>query len=145
MYRMFIAFPSSIFQVSTWGWWGLILSLSFTLGACSYWRDAYLNDGVGEVTEEEVRENWGDPHIVKASVLDDQTTWTYRFVLTAEEMDPLGLSSVGKGVSDIGNQAASIIGKGQQEGPAPERVKCFRYNLIFSQEKILKTWDREPC
>jgi len=133
------------FPVWAWGWWGLILALSFVLGACSYWRDAYLNNGVGNVTEEGVREKWGKPHIVKTSLLDDQTTWTYRFVLTEEEMDPIGLSSIGKDVSAIGNQAASIIGKGPQGGPAPERVKCFRYNLIFSQEKILKTWDREPC
>jgi len=142
---MLIALPSSTFPVPAWRWWGLVLLLCLVLGACSYWRDAYLNDGVGEVTEDEVREKWGNPHIMKASLLDDETTWSYRFVLTEGEMDPMGLSSIGKDVSAIGNQAASIIGKGPKGGPAPERVKCFRYNLIFNQEKILKTWNREPC
>ena len=125
--------------------WTVSLALSLMIIACGHWRDSYLDDGVGTVTQAEVREKLGKPHITEKPLLDEDTTWIYRYALTESEMDPWGFKSVGKGISAIGNQAASIMGKGPDAGAPKENINCFRYVLNFDQAKVLRTWNRGPC
>ena len=140
MTRKRSSFNRNVFRVSI-----VLVTICFVLVACSHWRDNYLDDGVDQVTQAEVREKLGKPHITKEPLLEEETIWIYRYALTDSEIDPLGVKSIGRGVTEIGNQAASIIGKGQNGGPPPERINCFRYVLKFDREKILRDWKREPC
>ena len=50
--------------------YGLILILSGWLAACDHWRDNYFDDGVDEVTQQDVRIKLGKPHIVKDPFLE---------------------------------------------------------------------------
>ena len=55
----------------------VVLMLCLELTACSHWRDSYFDDGVGVLTQSDIKEKLGKPHIVKDPLLSDKTTWTY--------------------------------------------------------------------
>ncbi|GJL58347.1 MAG: hypothetical protein NPIRA03_12040 [Nitrospirales bacterium] len=120
--------------VSQLKWVGLMLCLA--LVACSHWRDSYFDDGVGVLTQSDIKEKLGKPHMVKDPLLSDATTWTYRFAMSESELDPSGVKALGK-------QAGSLMG-GPEGGPR-EKVYCFRYVLTFDKEEILRHWERELC
>ena len=103
---------------------------------CSHWRDAYFDGGVGTLTQDDVREKLGKPHVVKDPLLSDETTWTYRFALTESDLDPSGIKTFGK-------QAGSLLGKAS--GGPREKVYCYLYVLTFDKEGILRHWEREEC
>ena len=103
---------------------------------CSTWHDAYFDSGVGSLTQADVREKFGRPHIVKDPLLSDETTWTYRYAVSESELDPTGIKTFGK-------QAGSLLG-GPKGGPR-EKVYCFLYILTFDKEGILRHWEREEC
>ena len=123
----------------------LLLLVAFQMG-CSHWRDDYFDDGVGEVTQDDVRKKLGKPHIVKDPFLSEETTWIYRYGVSETELDPIGVKSIGQGVNLLGETAASIVGKGGgDQGGKRERVLCIRYVLTFDGSKVLRDWKREPC
>ena len=123
----------------------LILMLGFWLTACNHWRDNYFDDGVDEVTQQDVRIKFGKPHIVKDPFLSEGTTWIYRYGLSESELDPMGVKTLGHSVNVLGESAAAILGKGGEGGPKRERVLCVRYVLTFDDSKVLRDWKREPC
>lgn len=119
-----------------------ILPLILTsLAACGRpWRDGYFKKGVDRLTQEEVSERMGPPHTAKTPALGGDTIWTYRVPYSDKDLDPMDLS----GITNAANEAASLIGKGPQDGPKPT-LYCYRYTLIFNEQKILKSWKREEC
>jgi hypothetical protein len=119
----------------------LLLLIVVTLTACgSPWRDGYLKKGVNRLTQEEISEKWGPPHTAKTPALGGDTIWTYRVPYSDKDLDPMDLS----GITNAANEAASLIGKGAQDGPKPT-LYCFRYTLTFNEQKVLKGWKREEC
>jgi hypothetical protein len=119
-----------------WAGKGLLWSLSLILSGCIPWQDSFLKKGTGSLTQSDVRERLGKPHIVKAPLLSDETTWTYRYALSESELDPWGIKTFGK-------QAGSVFG-GQKGGPR-EKVYCYSYVLTFDKAGVLRHWDRETC
>lgn len=103
---------------------------------CAHWRDNYLDSGVGVLTQTDVKEKLGKPHIVNDPLLSDETTWMYRHVLTSGELDPWGIETFGK-------EAGSLLGGA--EGLSREKIYCYLYALIFDKEAVLRKWDRELC
>ena len=99
---------------------------------------SYFDDGVGEVTQQDVRIKFGKPHIVNDPFLSEETTWIYRYGLSESELDPMGVKTLGTGVNKLGETAAALIGKGSQDGGPRERVVCVRYVLTFDETKVLR-------
>jgi len=122
----------------------VILFLSWIVYGCSHWRESFLNGAVEEATEEQVEAKLGKPWKTKTSLLNGETTWIYRYTLTSGDLDPMGLNTVGRGVSAAANTAASMIGKGDDK-LIKDKPECFHYILTFSESKVLKSWVREPC
>ncbi|MFM8551810.1 MAG: hypothetical protein ACKOCD_05760 [Nitrospiraceae bacterium] len=92
--------------------------LALALGAClpSQWE--YLGRANGQATQDEVKQQLGEPHDIKT--LADQTqAWTYRYE---------GQSSF-PGV------------RGDMRGGAP----CIDYILRFDSKQVLNYWTRQPC
>ncbi len=114
----------------------VVLMLCLGLVACSHWRDSYFDDGVGVLTQSDIKAKLGKPHMVKDPLLSDETTWTYRFAMSESELDMSGIKALGK-------QAGSLMG-GAKGGPR-EKVFCFMYILTFDKERILRHWEREIC
>lgn len=113
-----------------------VLMLCLALVACAPWRDEYFDGGTGVLTQSDIKEKLGKPHMVDDPFLSDLTTWTYRFALSESDLDPSGMKSFGK-------QAGNLMG-----GPNPgshEKVYCFMYILTFDKDGILRHWEREIC
>jgi hypothetical protein len=104
------------------------------------WRDGYFKKGVQRLTQDEVSEKLGPPHTAKTPALGGDTVWTYRVPYSDKDLDPMDLS----GITCAANEAASLIGKGAQDGPKAT-LYCYRYTLAFDEQKILKSWKREEC
>jgi hypothetical protein len=118
-----------------------LLLILTTLAACGGpWRDKYFKKGVDRLTQEEISDTMGPPHTAKTPALGGDTTWTYRVPYSDKDLNPMDLS----GITNAANEAASLIGKGAQDGPKPT-LYCFRYTLTFNEQKILKRWKREEC
>ena len=124
--------------------WGSLASLIISLAACSHWRESYLKGAVEEATQDEIVAKLGKPWRTKDSLLNGESTWVYRYTLTKSELDPMGVNTLGKGVSKAANNAASIIGKGNQNLTL-DKPQCIHYVLTFSPSKVLKNWIRESC
>jgi hypothetical protein len=129
------------------GWTFRVHSLSLTIiiagllaGCGGPWRDKYFKKGVDHLTQDEVSERMGPPHTAKTPALGGDTIWTYRVPLSDKDLNPMDLS----GITNAANDAASLIGKGAQDGPKPT-LYCFRYTLTFNEQKILKQWKRDEC
>jgi len=114
----------------------VLLMLCMALVACAHWRDNYFDNGVGVLTQSDVKGKLGRPHIVKDPLLSDETTWTYRYAISESELDPTGMKTFGK-------QAGSLMG-GDKGGPR-EKVYCYMYILTFDKEGVLRHWEREIC
>ena len=114
----------------------LAIGLSCLMMSCSPWHDNYFDSGIGELTQPDVKEKLGKPHIVNDPFLSDETTWKYRYILSEGDLDPLGFKTFGK-------EAGSLLGG--PEGPLRENVYCYVYALIFDKEAVLRKWDRELC
>ena len=104
--------------------------------SCAPWRDTYFDNGMDVLTQTEVKEKLGKPHIVEDPLLSDKTTWLYRYILTESDLDPWGIKT-------FGNQAESVLSG--PEGKLRENVYCYVYTLIFDKEGVLRKWNREPC
>lgn len=119
-------------QVILW----VILILGSALVACAPWRDSYFDNGVGVLTQSDVKGKLGKPHMVKDPLLSDETTWTYRYAISESELDPSGVKSFGK-------QAGGLMGG--DKGGVREKVYCYMYILTFDKMGVLRHWDREIC
>lgn len=121
----------------------LIISWSW-LSNCSHWRESYLDGAIGEATQEQIEAKLGQPWRLRTSLLNGETTWIYRYTLTSEDLDPMGVNTLGKGVSAAANSAAALLGQGNSNS-VKDKPECFHYLLTFSESKVLKSWIREPC
>ena len=124
--------------------WTSLVMITLSLGACSHWRDSYLKGAVEEATQEDIVAKLGEPWRKKESLLKGESTWIYRYTLTESELDPMGFNTLGKGVSEATNAAASMIGQGDPNQTS-DKPECFHYLLTFDQSKILTDWVRESC
>jgi hypothetical protein len=104
------------------------------------WRDGYFKKGVDRLTQDEVAEKFGPPHTAKTPVLGGDSVWTYRVPISDRELASVSLSHL----TDTAQQAAALMGKAVLEGPKPT-LYCYRYTLVFNEQKILKQWKREEC
>ncbi len=114
----------------------LAVVLSALMMSCSPWRDAYFDDGINELTQPDVRDKLGKPHIVDDPLLSDETTWMYRYILSEGDLDPWGIATFGK-------EAGSVLGG--KEGVLSEKVYCYVYALTFDKDDVLRRWKRELC
>jgi len=131
-------------QLTTLLFWAGLALVIISLGACSHWRESYLNDAVEEATQDDIIAKLGEPWRKKESLLNGESTWIYRYTLTKSELDPMGVNTLGKGVTQAANTAASLVGGGDKN-LAVDKPQCFHYVLTFDQSKILQSWIRESC
>ena len=114
----------------------LALGLCCLMVSCSPWRDSYLDGGIGELTQPDIKEKLGKPHVVTEPLLSDQTTWKYRYILTESDLDPWGITTFGK-------QAGTALAG--PEATLREKIYCYVYSLTFDKEAVLRKWNRELC
>lgn len=131
-------------QLTTLLVWTVLVIALLSLAACSHWREAYLKGAVEEATQEDIVAKLGEPWRKKDSLLNGDSTWIYRYTLTKSELDPMGFNTLGKGVGQVANTAASMIGQGDKN-LVVDKPKCFHYVLTFDPSKILQNWIRESC
>ena len=119
-------------------YWSLLLAVSFCclMVGCAPWRDDYFDGGVGVLTQTDVKDKLGKPHIVNDPLLSDETTWLYRHILTEGELDPWGIET-------FGQEAGSVLGGA--EGLSREKIYCYVYTLTFDKEAVLRHWKRDLC
>ncbi len=121
-------------------WWSVVVTLAMSLTGCGGpWRDTYLKKGVGRLTQEDIRERLGPPHTAKTPALGGDSLWTYRFPLSEQDLTSWRSSVLG----DASNSLTSMMGKGAET--AKPTLYCYRYTLTFSEDKILKSWNRAEC
>lgn len=131
-------------QRTTYFLWAGLALVIISMGACSHWRESYLKGAVEEATQDDIVAKLGEPWRKKESLLNGGSTWIYRYTLTKSELDPMGFNTLGKGVTQAANTAASLVGGGDKN-LAVDKPKCFHYVLTFDQSKILQSWIRESC
>jgi len=124
--------------------WATLTIVILSLGACSHWRESYLKGAVEEATQDDIVAKLGEPWRKKESLLNGDSTWVYRYTLTKGELDPMGVNTLGKGVTQAANAAASLVGGGDPNIRV-DKPKCFHYVLTFDPAKILRRWIRESC
>ena len=114
----------------------LAIVLCALMISCSPWRDSYLDGGIGELTQPDIKEKLGKPHVVNDPLLSDQTTWKYRYILSESDLDPWGIATFGK-------QAGTALAG--PEGTLREKIYCYVYSLTFDKEAVLREWNRDLC
>lgn len=118
----------------------LLAALTVGFSGCGGpWRDSYFKEGVGRLTQEDIRERLGPPHTAKTPALGGDSLWTYRFALGEHELTPWNTSVI----ADASNSVTSLMGKGGES--VKRTLYCYRYTLTFSEDKTLKSWKREEC
>ena len=129
--------------------WTVVLFLVLSLPACSSSREAYLKDALKKATQEEIVEQLGEPWKKKTSLLRGQARWIYRYALTQDELDPMGVDKLGRSVFSATESVGAMIGLGGNSGNPLNpgiRPRCFHYILTFDEAtKILQRWVREAC
>ncbi len=114
----------------------LALWIGCFLISCAPWRDSYFDNGIGVLTQPEVKSKLGKPHSVEDPLLSKETTWKYRYILTESDLDPWGIKTFGK-------EAGSVFSG--PEGALREKVYCYVYTLFFDEDAVLREWNRELC
>lgn len=127
------------YHLSVW------LCCASLLAGCSHWREKYLDDSVETATQDDVEAKLGPPHRTKHVLLNDETIWTYRYALNESDLKPMDTDSFGRGLTDLANQAAALIGKPADQSGARAKVVCVEYYLTFDKSHVLQKWIREPC
>ena len=129
--------------------WPIVLCLLLSLAACSSGRESYLKGALEEATQEEVVEKLGEPWKKKTSLLRGQSTWIYRYALTQDELDPMGVDQLGRSVFKATEGVTAMMGLGGGSGNPLDpgtRPYCYHYILTFDDTtKILQRWMREAC
>jgi len=121
------------------------MMLSLLLVSCAHPRDSFLNGATEEASQDDIRAEWGEPLRSKTSLLNGETIWIYRYVMTEKELDPTGLKTFSSGVAGVANAAASMVGKAPDPGQKKDKPLCFHYLLNFNKSHILQDWKRETC
>ena len=123
------------------------LGLILLSGCGGPWRDQYLAKGVKTLTQDEVIERLGPPSTAKTPVLGGDTVWTYRVPMGDREVHPWDPSSLTAGKKTKAPPSPSPFGKSLAgaEEPYREPLYCYRYTLIFGEDKRLNDWKREEC
>ena len=129
--------------------WPVVLFLVLSLPACSSWRESYLKDALKKASQEEVVEQLGEPWRIKISLLRSQSTWIYRYALTQDDLDPMGVDKLGRSVFKATEGVGAMMGLGgKSNNPLNPgtRPLCIHYILTFDEAtKILQRWVREAC
>ena len=129
--------------------WPVVLFLVLSLPACSSWRESYLKDALKKASQEEVVEQLGEPWRKKTSLLKSQSTWIYRYALTQDDLDPMGVDQLGRSVFKATEGVTAMMGLGGGSGNPLDpgtRPLCFHYILTFDETtKVLQRWMREAC
>ncbi len=124
--------------------WIALLAPGLFLPACSHWRDAYLTDALQQASQDEVIDRLGEPWKKKTLLLKGQSTWIYRYALTEDELDPMGVNALGQSMRQATDSLGALIGGGGNSD-LQNKPKCFHYVLTFNRAKVLKNWGREDC
>ena len=129
--------------------WAVVCFLALSLPACSSSRESYLKDALKKATQEEIVEQLGEPWKIKTSLLKGQSRWIYRYALTQDELDPMGVDKLGRSVFSATESVTAMMGLGGGSGNSLNpgtRPHCFHYILTFDDTtKILQRWVREAC
>ncbi len=129
--------------------WPLSVLLVMSLAACSSGRESYLKDALRKATQQEVVEQFGEPWKKKTSILRGQSTWVYRYALTQDDLDPMGVDKLGRSVFKATEGVTAMMGLGGGSNNALNpglRPRCYHYILTFDDAtKILQRWLREAC
>lgn len=132
-----------------WVTWPVMLFLVLSLPACSSSRESYLKGALEEATQEDVVEQLGEPWKKKTSLLKGQSRWIYRYALTPDELDPMGVDKLGRSMFSAVEDMGAMMGLGGKPGnPLNPGTKplCFHYILTFDETtRILQHWTREAC
>ncbi len=134
--------------VSTRVRWSIVLFLTLSLAACSSGRESYLNGALKQATPEDIVEELGEPWKKKTSALRGQSMWIYRYALTQDELDPMGVDKLGRSVFKATEGVTAMMGLGGGGNPLNPgtRPHCYHYILTFDDtSKILQRWMREAC
>ena len=133
-YRLFALSAPGLLRVA----WLLIFGSM--LAAChSPGWDGYFSRGVGQLTQDEVRDRFGPPHTAKNPVLGGDSSWTYRIALGENDLDRWNPTFL----VDASQSLGALMGRpNEQEKPT---LYCYRYTLTFNEAHILKDWKREEC
>lgn len=117
-----------------------LLAVALLLGACSTpgW-DGYFKDGIGRLTQEDIREKFGPPHTAKTPALGGDSLWTYRVALGEQDLDRWKPTFL----VDASQSVGSLMGKPTEQ--AKPTLYCYRYTLAFSESQVLKSWKRDEC
>ncbi len=121
-----------------------VLVLGLLLPACSHWRESYLKGAIRNVSQDKVIDRLGEPWKKKISIVNGQTIWIYRYALTEDELDPMGVNALGQGMLQATDMLGALIGGGGDVDQS-NRPKCFHYLLTFDNTDVLKHWEREEC
>jgi len=125
-----------------------LLMCAVIVGGCiGPWRDRYFDNGVDKLTQSEVAERLGPPHTAKTPALGGNTVWTYRFPMSDKELHPWNPGNLTAGPKTKSSPSPSPFGKSMPAGDETYRepLYCYRYTLVFDEEKVLKSWKREDC
>lgn len=127
----------------------MVLFLTVFLAACSGGRESYLNGALKEATPQDVVERFGEPWKKKTSALRGESTWIYRYALTQDELDPMGVDKLGRSVFKATEGVTAMMGLGGGSGNPLDpgtRPHCYHYILTFDDTTgILQRWMREAC
>ncbi len=137
-----LSLPAGVIRITA-------IVLILFLPACSSSRESYLKDALQKASQEEIIEQLGEPWKKKTSLLKGQSRWIYRYALTQDELDPMGVDMLGRSVFQATESVGSMIGFGGNSGnPLDPSVRphCFHYILTFDEAtRILQRWVREAC
>ncbi len=130
--------------------WPVVLFLVLSLPACSTSsRESYLKDALKKASQEDVVEQLGEPWKKKTSLLKGQSTWIYRYALTQDDLDPMGVEKLSRSMFQATESVGAMIGLGGNSGNPLNpgaKPRCYHYVLTFDDAtKILQRWGREPC
>jgi len=117
-----------------------LLALAVLLGACSTpgW-DRYFKDGVGRLTQEDIRERFGPPHTAKNPALGGDSLWTYRVALGEQDLDRWKPTFL----VDASQSVGALMGRPTEQ--IKPTLYCYRYTLAFTESQVLKSWKRDEC
>ena len=137
--------PLQTHQCLTLLYWVGMIMVIVSLGACTHWRESYLKGAVEKASQEDIVAKLGKPWRKKEAILQDESTWIYRYVLTKAELDPAGIRTLGTEITQATHTVASMIGGQGNSNLGVHKPQCFHYKLTFNHSKILKYWIRESC
>lgn len=136
-------------RAPTWAVWFVVLVLALSLPACSSSRESYLKSALQQATQEDIIEQLGEPWKKKTLLLKRESRWIYRYALTQDELDPMGVDKLGRSVFSATESVTAMMGLGGGSGDTLNpgtKPHCFHYILTFDDTtKILQRWVREAC